>query len=60
MSGFSHFIHLVLCFLTGFLWIPIYVLCIISSGNKRKRLEDRRRDEELRLLRIIANQTKGE
>ena len=58
MSGFSHFIHLVLCFLTGFLWIPIYVLCIISASNKRKRLEDRRRDEELSLLREIAGRGK--
>lgn len=58
MSGFSHFVHIVLCFLTGFLWIPIYVLCIISSGNKRKRIEDRRRDEELQLLREIAGRSK--
>lgn len=58
MSGFSHFVHLMLCFLTGFLWIPIYVLCIISSANKRKRIEDRRRDEELQLLREIAGRSK--
>lgn len=60
MSGLSHFVHIVLCLLTGFLWIPIYILCIICSGNKRRQIEDKKRDEELQLLRIIANQTKGE
>lgn len=58
MSGFSHFVHLVLCLLTGFLWIPIYVLCIISAGNSRKRKQDRDRQEELELLRELVRKSK--
>lgn len=26
MSGLSHFVHIVLCLLTGFLWIPITLI----------------------------------
>lgn len=58
MSGFSHFIHLVLCLLTGFFWIPVYVLCIICASNKRKRKEDRSREEQIALLKDIASQTR--
>ena len=56
MSGFSHLIHLILCLFTGFLWIPIYVLCIISAGNSRKRMEDRKRDEQIELLKQLVRE----
>lgn len=54
MSGFSHFVHLVLCFLTGFLWIPIYILCIVGAGNSKRKQDLRMREEGLVLLRRIA------
>lgn len=37
MSAGSHLVHIVLCFLTGLLWVPIYIICIISAGNSRKK-----------------------
>lgn len=54
MNTFSHFIHIILCLLTGFLWIPVYILCIISAGNSKRKRDERRKDEELELLREIA------
>lgn len=59
MSTFSHFIHLVITIIF-FPWAIVWLCCAISAGNSRKRLEDRRREEELQLLRAIVNQTKGE
>lgn len=59
MSTFSHFIHLVITIIF-WPWLIVWVLCAVSAGNSRKRKEDRRREEELQLLRTIVNQTKGE
>ena len=50
MSGFSHFVHLILCLLTGFLWIPVYVLCIICSGNSRKKKDRELMERQTRAL----------
>lgn len=54
MSGFSHFVHLILCLLTGFLWIPVYILSIVGSGNSKRKQDLRMKEEELQLLRKIA------
>lgn len=59
MSGLSHVFHLIMTIIF-FPWILIWIICAVSAGNKRKRQQDIKRDEELQLLRIIANQTKGE
>ena len=56
MNTFSHFIHIVLCLLTGFFWVPVYILCIISAGNSRKKKEQRSREEEIELLKSIELQ----
>jgi hypothetical protein len=53
MSTFSHFIHPVLTIIF-FPWLIVWILCAISAGNSRKRKEDKRREEELQLLREIA------
>lgn len=54
MSGFSHFVHLILCLLTGFIWIPVYILCIVGAGNSKRKQDLRMKEEELQLLRKIA------
>ena len=54
MSTFSHFVHLVITIIF-FPWLIVWILCAISAGNSRKRKEDKRKDEELQLLRKIAN-----
>lgn len=59
MNAFWHLIHAILTLI--FLpWALVWLCCAISASNKRKRLDDRRKEEELHLLRTIANQTKGE
>ena len=53
MSGLSHCFFLILTIIfppMGLLWICVAV----SEGNRRKRLADRQRQEELELLREIA------
>lgn len=59
MSTLSHLIHFILTILF-FPWALVWLCYAISAGNKRRQIEDKKRDEELQLLRIIANQTKGE
>lgn len=54
MSGFSHFVHLILCILTGFLWIPVYVLCIICSGNTRKKKDRELMERQTKALEEMA------
>lgn len=58
MSAFSHVVFLIITLIFppfGLVWL----CCSVSASNKRKRLEDRRRDEQIELLKIIANQSKG-
>lgn len=58
MSGLAHCFHLIMTIIF-FPWALVWLCCAVSAGNKRKRQQDMKRDEELHLLRIIANQTKG-
>lgn len=57
MSTFSHFIHLVITIIF-FPWLIVWVLCAISAGNSCKRKEDKRREEELALLRQLVKEKK--
>lgn len=59
MSGLAHCFHLIMTIIF-FPWAIVWLCCAISAGNKRRQIEDKKRDEELALLRAIANQTKGE
>ena len=60
MSGTAHFVHFILTLLTGFIWLPIWIICALCCGSGRKKREMRMKEEELKLLRTIAaNQTKG-
>ena len=54
MSTFSHLIHLIITILF-FPWVIVWLLCAISASGSRRKREDRRKDEELELLRKIAN-----
>lgn len=54
MSAFSHLIHAVLTILF-FPWALVWLCCAVSASNSRKRKEDKRKQEELELLRKIAN-----
>ena len=58
MSGLSHVVFLILTILFppfALLWI----ICAVSASGGRRKREDKRKEEELQLLRIIANKTKG-
>ena len=54
MSGFSHVVFLILTVIFP-PFVLLWVCCAVSAGNSRKRKEDKRKDEELQLLRKIAS-----
>lgn len=57
MSGLSHVAFLILTIIFWpflFLWI----ICAVSAGNSRKKIEDKRRQEELELLRQLVKEKK--
>lgn len=57
MSGLSHCVFLILTLIFP-PFVLLWVVCAVSEGNRRKRKEARSREEELALLRDIANQTR--
>lgn len=54
MSGLGHFVCFILTLLTGFIFLPIWVLCALCAGSSNRKKAERKKDEELRLLREIA------
>lgn len=54
MSGPAHFVHFVLTLLTGFIWLPVWIICALCCGSSRKQREMKMKKEELELLKIIA------
>lgn len=59
MSGFSHVIHFILTLLTGFLWLPVWIICSLCAGSSNRKKAERKKDEELSLLRELVNNSKG-
>lgn len=57
MSGLSHCVFLILTIIFP-PFVLLWVLCAISAGNSRKRKEDKRREEELHLLRQLVKEKK--
>lgn len=53
MSGLAHFFHFIMCLLTGFLWLPVWILFILIYASKNRR-------EELKLLKEIARRERNE
>lgn len=35
----SHILHLILSLITGGLWIPVWMLCALSNGIERRRID---------------------
>ena len=58
MSGMAHFIHFILTMLTGFIWLPIWIICAICCGSGRKKREMKMKEEELELLRELVRKIK--
>lgn len=54
MNAFWHLIHAILT-LIFFPWALVWLCCAVSAGNSRRKIENRRRDEQIELLRRIAN-----
>ena len=54
MSGGAHFLHFLMTLLTGFLWLPIWVICAISYGNVRRKEERRMQERQLAALEELA------
>lgn len=55
MSAFSHVIHLILTIIF-FPWLIVWVACAVSASNSRKRMEDRKRDEQIELLKQLVKE----
>lgn len=53
MNTFTHFVHLVITIIF-WPWLIVWVLCAISASNSKRKRDERRKDEELELLREIA------
>lgn len=58
MSGMAHFVHFILTLLSGFIWLPIWIICAICCGSGRKKREMDMKREEIELLREIARKSK--
>ena len=58
MSGIAHFVHFVLTLLTGFVWLPIWIICAICIGSGRKKREMDMNKEQLELLRQLVKEKK--
>lgn len=54
MSGFSHFINFVLVILTSGFWLPVWILIALCCASGNRKRSERKKDEELALLREIA------
>lgn len=58
MSGLAHFLHFVMTLLTGFIWLPIWIICAICCGSSQKKREMDMKKEELELLRELVRKSK--
>jgi hypothetical protein len=51
----SHVGHLVMTFLTGGLWLLVWVWCAVSVSRHNKQVDAAKSNEQLELLRRIAD-----
>lgn len=58
MSGFAHCIHFVLTLLTGFIWLPIWIIHALCAGSSNRKKSERRKDEEISLLKELVENSK--
>lgn len=58
MGAFGHICHIVMCFLTGFVWLVVYIPCILIFANNTNKRAEKQRKEELELLKEIRDQGK--
>jgi len=58
MSGGAHFVHFILTLLSGFIWLPIWIICAICCGSGQKKREMDMKREELALLRELVRKNK--
>lgn len=58
MSGGAHFVHFILTLLSGFIWLPLWIICAICCGSGRKKREMDMKKEELELLRELVRKKK--
>ena len=57
MNPFAHVVHILLT-IVFFPWALVYICCLVSAGNSRKRKEAAMREEELALLRELVGKNK--
>ncbi len=57
MSGLSHCFFLILTIIFP-PFVLLWICVAVSEGNRRKRLEDRKRDEQIELLKQLIKEKK--
>ena len=57
MNPFAHVVHILLT-IVFFPWGLVYICCLVSAGNSRRRKEAAMREEELALLRELVRKNK--
>lgn len=61
MSGGAHFVHFILTLLTGFIWLPIWIICALCIGSGQKKRDRKLQERQLAALEEMArvNKWKG-
>lgn len=56
MSPLGHLVWFVLTLLTGMLALPFWILAAVCCGSSRRKRDDRRKDEQIELLRQLVSE----
>lgn len=58
MSGLAHFAHFVMSILTGFLWVPIWIVCALCCGSSKRNKMQKLQETNNELLAKLVEQQK--
>lgn len=56
----SHVFHFIMCLLTGFIWCVIWIACAASVARHNRRVDASQCNEQIELLRRIADGQEAE
>lgn len=57
MSGLAHCLHLIMTIIF-WPWLFVWIICAAGSGNSRKKVDDKKRDEQIELLKQLVKEKK--
>lgn len=50
MKHTSHLGHFIMCLLTGFIWVPIWIWCAASNAKYNRDIEFQQRQRQIAVL----------